>query len=395
MAGPLEGVRVLAVENFIAGPYGTMLLADFGADVVKVEPARGDSYRAATPNYETDAGRMSYSFLRVNRNKGSIVLDLKSDRGREKFLRLCKDSDVVWENLRPGAFDDLDLGWPVLQDCNPALIYASISGFGRADVLPSPYMRRPAFDIIAQAMSGLMSRVGQDPQPPHYLGVPMADQHAGTMAAFGVVLALLERHTTGLGQRVDISMYDVMVALNEQAIGHYSHFGEEAPRGMSPTSAPYAAYRCRDGWAAIGIASDRIWAKFCAAIDAGDLLQDSRLMTGLDRATHSEDVLRPRIEEWTRDRTKATVVDHLNSAGVPCGPVQDVPDLFDCPHLEARDMLVTLDDPVVGQLTVAGNPVKLGRHPRIPNRTAPQLGSDQLRLFGETVETGPSSRVSG
>lgn len=385
--GPLDGVRVLAIENFIAGPYGSMLLADFGAEVIKVEPPRGDSYRAATPNYQGDAGRMSYSFLRVNRNKKSVVLDLSTPEDRERFLRLCEDSDVVWENLRPGAFNDLGVGWDVLRARNPGLVYASISGFGRADVLPSPYMRRPAFDIVAQAMSGLMSRVGQDPQPPHYLGVPMADQHAGTMAALGVTLALYERQRTGTGQRVDISMYDVMVALNEQAIGHYSHFGEEAPRGMSPTSAPYAAYRCEDGWAAIGIASDGIWAKFCRAIGADDLLDDDRLTTGLDRARCSEDVLRPRIEAWTSPRTKSEVVDRLNAAGVPCGPVQTVTELFECDHLAARDMLITLEDPVIGQLTVAGNPVKLGDHLRVPRRTAPQLGADQLSLFGREATT--------
>ena len=379
--GPLSGITVLAIENFLSGPYGSMMLADFGADVIKVEPPEGDGYRAATPNYHNRAGSMSYSFLRVNRNKRSVVLDLKSDEGRETFLELVENADVVWENLRPGAMDRLGLGWNELRARNPRLIYSTISGFGHGDVLPrGPYMDLPAFDIVAQAMSGAMLRVGEEGDPPMYLGSPIADQLAGMLAAFGVVLALRGVDTTGEGQHVDTAMYDAMVALNEQLIGHVSHFGELPRRGLSPTSAPYGAFRTKDGWVAIGIASDPIWRKFCVAIGEPDLATAPELSTGLSRASHQESILRPIIERWAAERTSHEVTVLLSDAGVPSGPVQDVAQLFDDPQVAVREMLIDIDDPVVGRLTVAGNPVKLGGSPHVPRRTAPQLGADQALI---------------
>ena len=376
--GPLSGVRVLAIENFLAGPYGSMLLADFGADVIKVEPPGGDGYRHATPNYENDHGKMSYSFLRVNRNKRSVILDLKTELGREDFLRLVDEADVVWENLRPGAMVKLGLGWEVLRARNPKLIYATISGFGHGDVLPpGPHTQMPAFDIVAQAMSGMMTRVGEEGQAPLYMGAPLADHLAGVMAAFGVTLALRTVEQTGIGQRVDIAMYDVMVSINEQSIGHYSHFGVIPKRGLSPTSAPYGAFRSKDGWVAIGIASDWIWARFCTAIGRPELTEDEELRTGMQRSQNQEEVLRPLIEEWASDRTSWEVATLLSDAGVPAAPVQSVADLFDDPQVAARQMLLDIHDPVVGDLTVAANPIKLGNDPSIATRTAPQLGADQ------------------
>lgn len=386
--GSLSGVRVLAIENFLSGPYGSMMLADFGAEVVKVEPPEGDGYRRANPNYHTEAGRMSYSFLRVNRNKRSVVLDLKTEEGLSDFLALVDEADVVWENLRPGAMQRLGLGWDELHARNPRLVYATISGFGHGDVLPpGPYTSLPAFDIVAQAMSGAMLRVGEEGDPPMYLGSPIADQLAGMMAAFGVVLALRGVDEVGGGQHVDIAMYDVMVALNEQLIGHVSHFGEVPRRGMSPTSAPYGAFRSRDGWVAIGIASDEIWAKFCLAIDRPDLAGAPELATGIKRAASQESILRPAIEQWASDRTSLEITVLLSSAGVPAGPVQDVAQLFDDPQVAVREMLIDVDDPVVGRLTVAGNPIKLGGSPHVPRRTAPQLGADQ-----EILEEWTSTR---
>jgi formyl-CoA transferase len=380
---PLDGVRVLAIENFLSGPYGSMMLADFGADVIKVEPPEGDGYRRATPNYENDGGRMSYSFLRINRNKRSVVLDLKTDEGREAFLRLVDEADVVWENLRPRAMERLGLGWEVLHERNPKLVYATISGFGHGDVLPAgPYEPMPAFDIVAQAMSGMMTRVGEEGQPPLYLGAPIADQLSGVMAAFGVVLALRTADQTGQGQHVDVAMYDVMVALNEQSVGHYSHFGQIPKRGLSPTSAPYGAFRTDDGWLAIGFASVWIWAKFCDAIGRPELVTAEGLTTGMERSSNHEAVLRPLIEEWAKGTPTKELAARLAAAGVPAAPVQDVSQLFDDPQVAAREMLVELQDPVIGSLRVAGNPIKMGLAPRTPTRTAPQLGADQAVVDG-------------
>ena len=378
---PLEGVRVLAVENFIAGPYGSMLLADHGAEVIKVEPPRGDTYRAAVPHYEKDGARMSYSFLRVNRNKRSIVLDLATSEGRDAFLELVDTADVVWENLRPGAFERLDLGWEVLRSRNPRIVYASLTGFGSDDVLPSPFRERLAFDIVAQALSGMMYRVGHEDQEPLHVGTPVADTVSAILAALGVSLALNARQQTGVGQRVDISLYDAMVALNEQSVGYYSHFGEVPPRGASPTSAPFSSFMAADGYLAIGIASDEIWRRFCTVIEAPDLAEDPTLAHGIDRVKHAETRLRPRIEKWTRQFPVEEAVRLLNVARVPAANVQNVDDLFDCPHVEARKMLVELDDPVAGRVRLAANPIKLSDSYITPNRTAPQLGADQDRYL--------------
>lgn len=391
--GPLSGVRVLAIENFLAGPYGSMLLADFGAEVLKIEPPDGDGYRRATPNYSNDHGRMSYSFLRVNRNKYSAVIDLKTDSGREAFLRLVDDADVVWENLRPGAMDRLGLGWDVLHERNPRLIYATISGFGHGDVMPEgPYGAVPAFDIVAQALSGMMTRVGEEGQPPLYLGAPIADQLSGIMAAFGVTLALRVASQSGEGQRVDVAMYDVMVSLNEQSVGHYSHFGSLPKRGLSPTSAPYGAFRTANGWVAIGIASDWIWARFCHAIGRVDLLTDDGLQTGMQRSLSQETILRPIIEDWARERTSREVAEMLSAAGVPSAPVQEIADLFTDPQVEVREMLIDIEDPVVGTLRVAGNPIKLGQSPHLAHRTAPQLGADQRLVTSAEPEKPDEDR---
>lgn len=377
-SAPLEGVTVLAIENFVAGPYGSMLLADFGANVIKIEPPDGDSYRTAAPNYSNEAGRMSYSFLRVNRNKRSVVLDLKTEEGRVTFLDLVEEADVLWENLRPDVLDRLGLGWEVVHERNPRLIYASISGFGHDDVLKAgPKQRLPAFDIVAQALSGVMTGVGVEGQGPLYLGIPVADELSGIMAAFGVSLALRTVERTGIGQRVDIAMYDVMVALNEQAVGHFGHFKELPKRGLSPTSSPYGAFQTKGGWVAIGIASDSIWVKFCVAIGSPELATVEGMKTGIERSQNQELVIRPLIERWAHDMSATEVADLLNEAGVPAAPVQNVADLFQDPQVAAREMLIQLEDPVLGPLIVAGNPIKLGLNLEVPRRTAPQLGADQ------------------
>lgn len=378
--GPLEGIRVIAVENYIAGPVGSMWLADYGAEVIKVEPPWGDVYRSAEPIDIDDEGRnMSYSFLRVNRNKHSVVLDLKQPADRESFLNLVDTADVVWENLRAGVFEKLGLGWDVLRERNPRLIYASITGFGSGDFMPSPFQNRPAFDIVAQALSGVMSRVGEPGMPPMFLGIPIADELGGILAGYGVLLALQARHLTGEGQRVDISLYDSMIAINEQSIGHYSRFKELPPRGKSGTAGPYGAFRCRDGWFVTGAASNDIWQRFCQVLDAPELASDARLENGVDRAALQESILRPYIEKWASDLSAEEVTSRLNEGGVPAAPVQNVADLFDCPHVEARKMIVAVDDPVSGTLYLAGDPVKLQSFPEPTYRAAPQLGADQER----------------
>jgi formyl-CoA transferase len=378
---PLEGLRILAAEQFLAGPYGSSLLADFGAEVIKVEPPWGDPYRTAKPVFETDKGSMSYQFARINRNKNSITLRLDQKADRDRFLELVKTADVVWENFRPGVFDKLGIGWDDLRAQNPQIIYASISGFGHTDLLPSPYAERPAFDIVAQAMSGMMMRPGYEGLPPLYLGVPMADTLAGIMAAFGVALAIHARDQTGEAQRVDISMVDVMVMLNEPNIAYYSYFGKEPPRGASATSAPYGAYQCKDGWFVLGVSSDALFAKFCDVIDAPELASNEALATGIGRAEHRETIIRPRLERWSMQLTGEEASKILNAVGIPASPVNGVSDLFEDPHVAARRMLLTVEDPIVGTFQVAGNPIKMSGTIGVEARPAPVLGRDQDRYL--------------
>lgn len=391
---PLEGIRILAVDQYLAGPWGSSLLGDFGAEVIKVEAPWGDANRSAQP-VQGEGGEMSYAFGRVNRNKNSIVLKLNEPEDRDKFLKLAETADVVWENFRPGVFDRLGLGWETLHELNPGLIYASISGFGHTDLLESPLYDRVAFDIVAQALSGLMTRPGFEGLPPLYLGMPLADTLAGTWAAFGVVLALQARNINGgLGQRVDIAMYDVMIALNEQAISYYSRFGKEPPRGASPTNAPYGVFECKDGWFVVGVPGNAMFNRFCEAIDAPDMLEDPRLATGVLRSEHRDSVLKPRITAWAADLTGAEASAILNAAGIPAARVQTVADLFKDPHVEARKMLITLEDPILGTFQVAGNPIKLGDLTEVAANPAPVLGRDQERYLGKS-ETATETKANG
>ena len=398
---PLNGVRVLAVENFLAGPYGSMLLADYGAEVIKIESPQGDYFRSYPPVYSNESGEMSWRFLRINRNKRSIVIDVRSEQGRELFLSLAERSDVVWENFRPGAMDRLGLGWDVLQARNPRLMYASVSGFGHQDVLPNPMSLRPGFDIVAQAMAGLAWQAGQEGDPPVYYGISLADQFTGTMAAFGVVLALQWRNLTGKGQHVDLAMYDCMVMLNELEIGYYGHFGELSGRGVG-TIAPFQFFRASDGWFSVGVSGDLVWKRFCEVIGRLDLYGREDLNDGIARARVQESLFRPLIEEWASDKTVADVCERFNAAGVPSGPVQTIPELFTCPQARARNMLVELPDPAAGPTKLAGNPVKFSAVPEIDVQAAPRLGADTddvlrnvLGLSNEEIDALRRSDVVG
>ncbi|MBI3964037.1 MAG: CoA transferase [Chloroflexi bacterium] len=380
---PLEGIRVLAIENFVAGPYGSMVLADFGAEVIKVEPpGTGEGYRSVAPYWEKDGAKSSMGLMRCNRNKKSVALNLQTDAGKDLFRKLAKQSDVVWENLRPDVMNRLGIGYEALSRENERLIYVSLSGYGHADVLKSPFLDRPAFDIIGQAMSGLMYRPGNAGDPPVYLGFPLGDQYTSMIGVIGALVALQWRHLTGKGQHVDVAMYDTMASLNEYAVNYYAMLQQVPTRGAMATSAPYGAFKVKDGYVVIAVVGPPIWDRFCRGIGRTDLLEDPTLQTGADRGKRQDDYLRPLIEEWAADKTRAEVTDILTKAGVPASPIQDVDDLFGCPHVAARQMLMTLDDPAAGPVKVAGNPIKLSGVPESPNRPAPQLGADGDEILG-------------
>lgn len=390
---PLQGVKVLAIENFVAGPLASMWLGDAGADVVKVEaPGSGDQSRAMSPLRPDGNGNpQGLSFLRTNRNKRSVALDLKSEPGKRLFLELAAKVDIVLENLRPGVMERLGLGWETLRARNPRLIYVAVSGFGHSDVKPSPYTEYPAFDIVAQALSGLMYRPQRQGSEPAYLGFSLGDIQAAMVAIQGALLALLQRGLTGKGQKVDISLYDATLVLNELPVTLFSATGQKAKPGVHAVTAPFGAYRAADGHIVIAVLGEHVWRRFCEAIGQPQLVEDERFATGVTRQAHLSE-LNAFIEPWLAVRTRDEAVRALLECGVPASNVNDVNDIFDCPHVAARDMLVRLEDPVWGSVQVPGNPIKMSAMPDIPLVPPPRLGEHTEQVLAEWLQPQPAGR---
>ncbi|MBI2862659.1 MAG: CoA transferase [Chloroflexi bacterium] len=388
---PLAGVRVLDLTHHTAGDCVTMPLARWGADVIKVErPGRGDDIRYNAPIVSgPDGEQFSVNFLRVNINKRSISLDLKKETGRELFWRLLSISDVLCENFTPGTMEKLGLGYEALRRVNPRIIYASLSGFGQPDVLPSPWWNRRLQDIVGQGMGGIMEMTGQSDGPPTETGVPIGDLVTAINTVLGVMTALYLRAQTGEGQRVDVAMYDSMVAMAEGTLCVYSFTGEKGSRGSAHRAAPYSAFRCRDGWVVIQVSTNEIWGRFCQAIGRPDLVQHPLLANGKDRAMNQETMLRPLIEGWLVDKMKAEASELLVACDVPAGPVQDQQELLDSPQLWARRMFVEIEDPVAGRGVVVSNPVKLAGYGEAPGVTAPRVGQHTEEILTELLGLGP------
>ena len=375
MERPLTGVRVIALEQYMSAPYCTLLLADAGAEVIKIErPGRGDPRRSIPP-YATDkqGRRVAGGFIGYNRNKKSLGLNLREEAGRQIYRDLIKVSDVVVENLRPGATDRMGLGYEQLRAINPRLIYAAISGFGRLEGYIGPYADRPAFDIVAEAMGGIMNLVGFADKPPSWTIYGMADVYTGQVTAYGVMLALFMRERTGKGQFVDSAMLDNMLAFNERMMVLYSFTGESPERGRMKHIYPRGAFRCQDGYLALNVPDDLQWGRLCQAMGREELKDDPRSVDGTARASNA-DFLRPIIEDWLAGKTRAHAVAVLGEYGVPSGPVYTAEDVFDDPHIAARQMLVTVDDPVAGPRKYARTPLHLSSAPEIPVVPAPRLG---------------------
>jgi CoA:oxalate CoA-transferase len=378
----LDGVRVLAVEHFVAGPYASMWLADHGAQVVKIEPpGAGEQAREVGPFRETPAGESrSLGLVRSNRNKLSVTLDLKQPEGAALFKRLVAKADVVLENLRADSMGKLGLGYRVLREVNPRLIYTSVSGFGHEDVLPGPYVSWPAFDVIVQAMSGLMFRPERHGQRPVYLGFPLADLFAGALAYAGTVQALYQRTVTGEGQHVDVAMYDGGIVLNELALATREALGQVPDSGIHFQAAPFGAYRVADGYLSIAVFSEKNWRSFCEVMGHPELIDDPRFRTGRLRAQRYEEV-RELVEGWLRDSTRAEAAERLRSAGVAAAAVEDVDDVRDSEHAAARQMILPVDDPAWGRIRLAGNPIKSSAEGPTPAAPAPALGQHTRELL--------------
>ncbi|MCE2465157.1 MAG: CoA transferase [Dehalococcoidia bacterium] len=365
---PLEGVRVLDCTQVLAGPFCSQLLADMGADVIKVErPDGGDETRKGPPYIN---GR-SASFLAVNRNKRGLALDLRRNEGQEVLKALCATADVLVENFRPGTMQRLGLGYEDLEKLRPELIYCSISGFGQT----GPYSSRGGFDLIAQGMSGLMSVTGTPGGPPAKVGVPITDLTAGMYGAYGILSAYIHRLKTGKGQQVDISLMEAGIAYTVWESTVYFATGEvPGPLGSAHRlSAPYRALRTSDGYITIGGAAQVLWEKMCNAIGRAELLDDPRFGSRGDRKAN-DDELAELLEETFSTKTTEHWMEVLEQVGVPAGPINDLDQVYHDPHVQARRMEVDLDDPELGLLRNIGIPVKLSNTPGSIRHRGPALG---------------------
>ncbi len=384
---PLEGLLVLDLTRYAAGPYCTMLLADAGARVVKIEPPRrGDPYRHEGPGLTGDDGSVTGSFfMRFNRSKESVTVDLKTPQGVEIIKRLAVRADVLVENFKPDFMDRCGLGYDTLRDVNPRLIYATITGFGHTDFLASPYWSWPAFAVVAEAMGGIMDRIGDADCPPHWSGVSLGDLYAGCTAHSGILLALIQRGVSADGQHVDISMTDSIISLNERAVFSFGVTGTLPPRGSDPALAPFGPFLARDGWMVIGVIGNAMWQRFAHAIERPDLATDPRLSSGLERGRHTRSLIVPAIEAWLRTRTRMEATAVLHAANVPSAPVETAEDLLRSAHVAAREMLVDVVYPGYGTHKVVASPIKLSADRSPSVGPVPALGEhtrEVLRTLG-------------
>src|SRR2546422_2333625 len=383
----LDGIRVLSCEIQVAGPYCTMMLADQGADVIKVErPEGGDTARGGAPKIKNDKGQtQSGYFLRFNRNKRSLTLNLKSERGRQIFRDLARKSDVVVENFRPGLLDEMGIGYKALAELNPGLIYACISGFGSLDGYLGPYSKRPAYDIVAQAMGGLMNTCGQSDGPPTWLGVALGDIVSGMQAAYAIILALYQRTQTGRGQYIDVSMYDTIIGLAERSVTAYSLTGHVLERGNEPYMAPWGPFQCKDGWIGLIVATEGDWSKFCQTIERPDLARQTGATSGPERAKNMSGWLGEIINTWFRNQTKAGATTRLLAVGLPIGPVQNAKEVFDDPQVAARRLMIDVADPILGSVKLVGPVAKMSGDPEPLTAPAPLLGQHNSEVLTEIL----------
>ncbi len=376
--GPLDGFLVVDLSRVLAGPYCTMVLADLGARVIKVEvPGTGDDARQFGPFAN---GKSAY-FMSLNRGKKSIALDLKDADNRKIFEALVNKADVLVENYRPGTMAKLGYGWETLRLLNPRLIYAAISGFGHS----GPYSQRAAYDMVVQGMGGIMSVTGYPDSGPTRVGTSIGDITAGLFGVAGILAALIDRQRTGEGMMVDVGMLDCQVAILENAIGRYLAAGEiPGPLGARhPSITPFEAFRAKDGFIIIAAGNETLFDKLCDALDRPDLAQDSHFETNHLR-TQNHARLKEEIEKTLATKDSVQWLGIIGGAGVPCGPINNIAQVVDDPHVKARNMIIQSSDPTAGGVSMAGNPIKLSGFDDPQMRpAAPELDADRSNILSE------------
>ena len=370
MTGPLEGITILDLTWVLSGPYASMVLCDLGAEVIKVErPPYGDIARTTGPHVN---GESCY-FFSINRGKKSIAIDLSRDEGRELFLRLVEQVDVVMENFTPGTMDRRGIGYEALRKRNPRLVYAATSGFGQT----GPDRLRSALDIVVQGMGGVMSITGHPGGPPTRPGLSLGDIAGGLFTAIGVLAALQERERSGEGQLVDVSMLDCQIAILENAFVRYFATGDlPGPIGTRhPLATPFQAFPTKDGHIVLALSwgVENQWELFCALIGRSELINDQRFETSGSRTEHHAE-LEPILSEALRQRPTEEWLREFDTIGLPCGPLNNIAQAAELPQVKAREMLVEVEHPVIGKLPLANTPVKLSRTPGGIRGPSPSVG---------------------
>ncbi|MDF0599268.1 CoA transferase [Psychromarinibacter sp. C21-152] len=384
-SGPLAGLKVLDFSRILSGPYATMVLADMGADVVKVEPLeRGDETRGFPPFQ----GPLSHYYIALNRNKRSLALDLKSERGAQIARDLAAQADIVIENFRPGVMDRLGLGYEALAEANSRLIYCAISGFGEE----SPLQDKPAFDIVAQALSGVMSVNREPGQPPNKLGLPLGDMAGSIFAVFGVLAAVHERDRTGKGQRVGVAMLDSLISM----LGYLSQIyfvSGRAPQPVGtkhPSIVPYGAFPTADGHVIVACLTDTFWKNFARCLDMPELADDPRFAAYHQRLENRE-ALEALIETRMRRDDTAFWLDRLDTFDVPNAPILDVGEALEQPHVAARGLVETVEHPEAGQLRLVRGPVRFDGKGPAPSREPSLLGAESAAVLRDILDIGPAA----
>ena len=385
---PLEGIRVVDLSRVLAGPYCSLLLADMGAEVIKVEePGHGDDTRAWPPF----AGGEATYFMSVNRGKKSLTLDLKTEAGKEILRRLLASADVLLENFRPGTLARLGFGYEAARGLNPRLVYCSISGFGES----GPEAGRPGYDLIVQGESGLMDLTGFPDGPPVKTGNSIADLAAGTMAAHGIVLALFARERTGAGQKVEVAMLEVMASLLTYQGQAYLSTGVSPRRkgNEHPSIVPYEVFEAADGYLTIGVANSSLWTRFCQALGRPELAKDSRFDTEARRVEHRATLV-PLLGQIFATAPVATWLERLGQAGVPAGKIKSVGEALDSEHLRARGAIVPVTHPTAGTMRMVGPPIRLHATPGEVAGPAPLLGEHTEEILTKLLGYS-SAEVTG
>ncbi|MDR7076571.1 formyl-CoA transferase/CoA:oxalate CoA-transferase [Neobacillus niacini] len=393
MAGPLEGIKVLELSRTLAGPFCSMQLADMGAEVIKVEqPGLGDETRSYIP---PEINGESTYFMSLNKNKKGITLNLRTEEGQRIVKQLIKDSDVLIENFRNGTMEKFGLGYDVLKEINPRLVYCAVSGFGRT----GPMKDEPAYDLLMQGFGGLMSVTGEEGRAPVKVGFSIVDLATGLYASLGVALALLAREKTGKGQYVESSLLDTIVSLTSYLGQGVLATGKVSGRlgSAHPNLVPYQAFEAKDGYVIIAVPNDGLWRKMCDALDLHDLKDHPKFAVNVNRVANREELVGI-LTEYTKSKDSSEIIERLKRAGVPSGPINNIAQLLAHPQVEYREMIQEVEHPTIGMLKMLGIPLKLSATPGSVRKAPPLLGEDTnevLANLGYSSEVIAEFKVKG